>query len=218
MRCEIETLWYGANTGAVQTPKMALTATTSPQSLSPGWPPSLHRELMRMRTVLVFGEVTAELARATVGQLLALSATGDDPIIVIVSQGGHVEAGDTIFDTIRFIRPQVKMVASGWVASAGALIYCAAPRERRFALPNTRFLLHQPSGGMQGNTAEIEVEVAQIVRMRKRLEGLFAEATGHSVDRIARDTERNHWMNSEEAREYGLVGQIIEHAEDLGER
>lgn len=200
-------------------PIMALTATTSPHSVSPGWAPSLHRELMRMRTVLVFGEVTAELARATVGQLLALSATGDAPIIIFVhSQGGHVEAGDTIFDTIRFIRPQVKMVASGWVASAGALIYCAAPRERRFALPNTRFLLHQPSGGMQGNTAEIEVEVAQIVRMRQRLEGLFAEATGHSVDRIARDTERNHWMNSEEAREYGLVGQIIEHAEELGER
>ena len=170
----------------------------------------LQRDLARSRTVLIFGEVTTELAHRTAAELLALAARGDEPIrVVIHSQGGHVEAGDTIHDVIRFIRPEVVMIGSGWVASAGALIYAAAEKKNRLALPNTRFLLHQPLGGVRGPASDIEIEAAQILGMRDRINRILAAATGQPVDKIAADTERNHWMNAEEARAYGLVERIV---------
>lgn len=162
------------------------------------------------RTVLIFGEVTTALAESVCAQLLALAERGQDPIrVVIHSQGGHVEAGDTIFDVIRFIGPRVHMLGTGWVASAGALIFAAARREQRLALPNTRFLLHQPLGGVGGPASDVEIEARQILAMRRRLNVIFADATGQTEEKIARDTERNHWMNAEEARAYGLVGSIL---------
>jgi ATP-dependent Clp protease, protease subunit len=190
---------------------------TSPPASSPSdsdHPSSLVREhLFAARTVLVFGEVTTALAEQVCGQLLALAERGSDPIRVVVhSPGGHVEAGDCIHDMIRFIGPQVHVLGTGWVASAGALIYVGARRENRFALPNTRFLLHQPLGGVGGPASDVEIEARQILLMRSRLNTIFARATGHTVDEISRDTERNHWLNAAEAREYGLVGSIIEDA------
>lgn len=171
-------------------------------------------ELFAARTVLVFGEVNTRLARAVTSQLLALSALGDDdarPIRILVhSQGGHVEAGDTIHDVIRAVAPNALLIGTGWVASAGALIYAAAKKGNRVALPNTRFLLHQPLGGVGGPAADIEIEANQIVQMRERLNRIFAAATGHDVERIARDLERNHWMNATEARAYGLVDRVVE--------
>lgn len=185
------------------------TATREPSFL-------LQRELVRSRTVLVFGEVTTELAHITVAQLTALAARSDDPIRMVVhSPGGHVEAADTIHDVVRFIRPRVVMIGTGWVASAGALIYCAAAREDRLSLPNTRFLLHQPLGGVRGRADEIEIETAQILGMRDRLNRLFADATGRPLDELARDTDRNHWMNAEQARAYGLVGRIVDRVDAL---
>jgi ATP-dependent Clp protease protease subunit len=176
----------------------------------------LQRELARSRTVLVFGEVTTELAEVTAAQLMALAARSDEPIrIVVHSQGGHVEAGDTIHDVIRFVRPEVVMIGTGWVASAGALIYVAAEKRNRLALPNTRFLLHQPLGGIRGCADDIEIETAQILRMRDRLNRIFADATGQPLAKIAADTERNHWMTAEEARAYGLVGRVVESAGEV---
>jgi ATP-dependent Clp protease, protease subunit len=179
---------------------------------------SLVREhLFAARTVLVFGEVTTALAEKVCAQLLALAERGSDPIrVVIHSQGGHVEAGDCIHDMIRFIRPDVRVLGSGWVASAGALIYVAARREHRFALPNTRFLLHQPLGGAGGPASDVEIEARQILLMRARLNAIFARATGQPLEKIGSDTERNHWLNAAEAREYGLVGSVIESAEEFG--
>jgi ATP-dependent Clp protease protease subunit len=175
-----------------------------------------QRELVKSRTVLIFGEVTTELAHATAAQLLALAARSEEPIrVVIHSPGGHVEAGDTIFDVIRFIRPEVVMIGSGWVASAGALIYAAAEKKNRLALPNTRFLLHQPLGGFQGRADDIEIETAQILGIRDRLQRTFADATGQPLEKISRDMERNHWMNAEEARAYGLVERIVTRVTDL---
>lgn len=172
--------------------------------------------LFKSRTVLIFGEVTTELAQAASAQLLALAAASDDPIrIVIHSPGGHVEAGDTIRDVIRFIQPEVKMLGTGWVASAGALIYVAAERENRFALPNTRFLLHQPLGGVRGRASEIEIEAAQILSMRERLNRIFAEATGQPLSKITEETERNFWMTAEAARAYGLVGKVIQKTSEM---
>jgi ATP-dependent Clp protease protease subunit len=174
--------------------------------------PSLffQRDLARSRTVLIFGEVTTQLAHRVAAELLALAARGDEPIrVVIHSQGGHVEAGDTIHDVIRFIRPEVVMIGSGWVASAGALIYAAAEKKNRLALPNTRFLLHQPLGGVRGPASDIEIEAAQILGMRDRINRILSAATGQPVDKIAADTERNHWMTAGEARAYGLVERIV---------
>jgi ATP-dependent Clp protease protease subunit len=129
--------------------------------------------------------------------------------VFINSQGGHVEAGDTIHDMLRFITPPVRMIGTGWVASAGALIYVAVPRTHRYCLPNTRFLLHQPAGGMGGTASDIAIEAREIVRMRERLNKIFARETGQSIARIEDDTLRNFWLDAEAAKEYGLVGKII---------
>jgi len=173
--------------------------------------------LFAARTVLIFGEVTAELAESVSAQLLSLAALGSDPIhVVINSPGGHVESGDTIHDVIRYVAPEVKILGTGWVASAGALIYAAADRENRVALPNTRFLLHQPLGGVRGPASDIEIEAAQILAVRERLNRIFARATGQPYEKIAGDTERNHWMSAEQAKAYGLVGRIIERQADFG--
>jgi ATP-dependent Clp protease, protease subunit len=179
---------------------------------------SLARDhLFSARTVLVFGEVTTALAESVTAQLLALAQRGNEPIrIVIHSQGGHVEAGDTIHDVIRFIRPTVRIFGTGWVASAGALIFTAARRENRMALANTRFLLHQPLGGVGGPAADVEIEARQILKMRQRLNTIFSLATGQPLEKLARDTERNHWMDAEEARQYGLVGSVVESLDALG--
>jgi ATP-dependent Clp protease protease subunit len=179
-------------------------------------PVEVGRRLFESRTVLVFGEVTTDLAETVSAQLLALAARGDDPIRVLVhSPGGHVEAGDTIRDVVRFIRPEVRMIGSGWVASAAALIFCGAERQNRVCLPNTRFLLHQPLGGMQGHASDIEIETAQILAMRERLNRIFAEATGQPYEKVARETERNLWMTASQAVEYGLVHRIVERASEI---
>lgn len=179
-------------------------------------PRQISDKLFETRTVLIFGEISSELAALVSAQLLALAEHGNQPIRVVVhSQGGHVEAADTIHDLIRFIGPEVYMLGTGWVASAGALIYVAANRENRFALPNTRFLLHQPLGGVGGPASDIEIEATQILAMRERLNRIFAEATGQPVERIRKDTDRNHWMNAEEAIAYGLVGRIVQNADQV---
>jgi ATP-dependent Clp protease, protease subunit len=169
----------------------------------------VQEHLFAARTVLVFGEVTMALAEAVTAQLLALDAQSASPIrVVIHSPGGHVEAADTMHDVIQSLRAPVRMIGTGWVASAGALIYVAAPRRNRIALPNTRFLLHQPMGGVSGPSTDVEIEARQILAMRQRLQHLFAAATGQTLEKIASDTERNHWMSAEEALQYGLVGSI----------
>jgi ATP-dependent Clp protease protease subunit len=176
----------------------------------------LAQKLFKARTVIISGEITQLVAERAMTQLLALAADSADQITVFInSQGGHVEAGDTIHDLIRFITPPVRMVGTGWVASAGALIYVAAPRKRRFCLPNTRFLLHQPAGGMGGTASDIAIEAREIVKMRERLNRIFARETGQTITRIEDDTTRNFWLDAESAKEYGLVGSIIEKQSEL---
>ena len=108
------------------------------------------------------------------------------------------------------------MIGVGWVASAGALIYASVPKERRFCLPNTRFLLHQPSGGAGGPATDIEIQAREIIKMRDRLNKIFADATGQPLERIEKDTDRDFWMGPEEAIDYGLVGKVIRTISDLG--
>jgi ATP-dependent Clp protease, protease subunit len=172
--------------------------------------------LFAARTVLLFGEVNMSLAERVSAQLFALAEQSDEPIrLILHSPGGHVESADTIHDVIQFIRPRVRILGTGWVASAGALIFSAAALEDRCALPNTRFLLHQPLGGVSGPTSDVEIEARQILRMRQRLNLLLAKATGQSLDKITADTERNHWMNADEALRYGLLGTVLTGAGEL---
>ena len=188
----------------------------SPRPTSSRWTDSIRNRLFRARTLIISGEVTQKLASEVMGQLLAMDADSEDPITVFInSQGGHVESGDTIHDMIRFVRAPVRMVGTGWVASAGALIYVAVPREQRYSLPNTRFLLHQPAGGTRGTAADVEIEAKEILKMRERLNRVFAEQTGQPLERIVDDTHRNFWLGATEAVEYGLVGSIIDHKSDL---
>lgn len=177
----------------------------------------LRERLFRSRTVIISGQVNQRLAASVMAQLLALAADSDKPINVFInSQGGHVESGDTIHDIVRFVKPRVRMIGTGWVASAGALIYVAVSLEDRLCLPHTRFLLHQPAGGVGGTAADIDIEAREILRMRGRLNEIFAGATGQSVKKIEEDTRRNFWLSAEEAKEYGLVGNIIETADEVG--
>lgn len=176
----------------------------------------IRERLFKNRNIVISGEVNQRLAASVTAQLLAMAATSDDPITVFInSQGGHVESGDTIHDMIRFVKPRVLMVGTGWVASAGALIYVAVPREDRFCLPHTRFLLHQPAGGAGGTAADIDIEAREIIKMRERLNRVFAEQTGQPLERIEDDTRRNFWLGASEAVEYGLVGRIISDSEEL---
>lgn len=168
-------------------------------------------KLLKQRTILIYGEITQDLAKAVTEQLLYLSAINDEPITMFInSQGGHVESGDTIHDVIRFIKPKVKMIGTGWVASAGITIYLAADKKDRYSLPNTRYMIHQPAGDVQGQSTEIQIEAKEILRMRKRVNKLIAKATGQTLEKIEKDTDRNFWLSAEEAKDYGIVGKIVE--------
>ena len=172
--------------------------------------------LFKSRTLIISGEVNQKLAANVIGQLLAMDSISHEPITIYInSQGGHVESGDTIHDMIRYVHSPVRMVGTGWVASAGALIFVAVPKERRFSLPATRYLLHQPAGGSRGSAADVEIEAREILKMRERLNRVFADRTGQTVERIEDDTRRNFWLSAEGAVEYGLVGSIISHASEL---
>jgi ATP-dependent Clp protease protease subunit len=176
----------------------------------------VQNALFKSRTVLVFGEIDMRLAERVTAQLTALAAESDEPIRVIInSPGGHVESGDTIHDMIRFCGPTVKVIGTGWVASAGAHIFLGATKENRLCLPNTRFLLHQPAGGARGQASDIEIEAQEILKMRDRVNRMIAEETGQTIERINQDTRRNFWMNADEAIAYGLVSRIIKNTAEV---
>lgn len=174
------------------------------------------RILFDSRLILLFGEINEKVARETTAQLLALSEISHEPVrLVISSPGGHVESGDAIHDMIRFVGAPVTVIGTGWVASAGVHIYLGAARERRYCTPNTRFLLHQPMGGIGGSAVDMEIEAREILKMRDRLNRIIANETGQSLEQVARDTDRNHWLSSEEARDYGIVSHIVSGIDDV---
>jgi ATP-dependent Clp protease, protease subunit len=178
----------------------------------------LESRLFQGRKVMVFGQITDKLAREVVSRILALVDNSAKPIQVYLnSPGGHVESGDSIHDIIKFVRSSVPiyMIGTGWVASAGALIYAGAEKKFRFCLPNTRFLLHQPMGGVQGPATDIEIEAREILKVRERLSHIIATETGQPIERVRKDTDRNYWMSASEAIEYGLAYKIVTSIDDL---
>ena len=176
----------------------------------------ISKRLFDTRTILIFGEINMKHAKEVAAQLLALADASDDPIKVMInSPGGHVESGDTIHDMCRYVKPRVMMIGTGWVASAGALIYLAADKKSRFCLPNTRFMLHQPMGGVRGPATDIDIEANEIIKMRARINTIIADETGQKFDKVEEDTDRNYWLSAEEAKAYGLVAKIVAGADDV---
>jgi ATP-dependent Clp protease, protease subunit len=178
---------------------------------------SLMEQLaFKSRFVMVFGEIDDKVARATSERLIALAQESDAPIHMLISSpGGHVESGDAIHDMIRFVRAPVTTIGSGWVASAGTHIFLAAPKDRRVCLPNTRFMIHQPSGGAGGRASDIAIQAQEIIKMRERIAQVIAKETGQKIERVRIDIDRDHWMSAAEAIEYGLVARVIERQTEL---
>ncbi|QHM70147.1 ATP-dependent Clp protease proteolytic subunit [Mixta intestinalis] len=173
-------------------------------------------KLLESRSIIISGEINQALAEKVMAQLLILQEMNDEPIkLFINSQGGHVEAGDTIHDMIKFIKPRVIVVGTGWVASAGITIYLAAEKEDRYALPNTRFMIHQPLGGVRGKVSDIEIEANELLRARDRINRLISKATGQPLERVEKDTDSNYWMSPEQAIEYGIASHVITHWDEL---
>ena len=170
----------------------------------------LMAKMMETRSILLSGEVNKELAERVVRQLLLMESSSDDPIKVFIdSPGGDVDAGYAIFDMLRFVKPKVYTIGMGLVASAGALILLAAPKDRRIGLPNSHYLIHQPLSGIRGNATEIEIHAREIERTKVKLNHLIADETGQPIEKVEKDTDRDYWMSAPEAQEYGLLDHIV---------
>lgn len=180
-------------------------------------PDQLMQKMLETRTVMISGEINKELAEKVVKQLLLLEAESGEAIKVLInSPGGDADAGYAIFDMIRFIKPDVYTIGMGLVASAGALILLAAPKERRMGLPNSNYLIHQPLSGIRGVATEIEIHARQIEKLRIKINKLISEETGKPIERVEVDTDRDCWLDAEEAVGYGMISKIVVTREELG--
>lgn len=177
----------------------------------------LEEKTFKARTVLLFGTINDTVASGIIRRLLALDADSDAPIDLYVSSpGGHLESGDAVHDVIRFISAPVRMIGTGWVGSAATHIYLAVPKERRLCLPQTRFLIHQPSGGAGGQATDIAILAKEIIKARRRIAEVIARETGRSIESVLDDIDRDRWLDAKEAIDYGLVSRIIAHKSELG--
>jgi ATP-dependent Clp protease protease subunit len=173
--------------------------------------------MLGIRTILVSGEIDQDVAERAISQALILDAASHDPIrVLITSQGGHVDSGYAIHDVLQYIDSPVVTVGAGWVASIAVPVLLAAEKKNRYSLPNTRFLLHQPSGGAGGQASDIRIAAEEILKLRARLNKLIADETGKSVEQVADDSDRNFWMSAEEALAYGLISKIIKSQRQIG--
>ncbi|MBQ62375.1 MAG: ATP-dependent Clp protease proteolytic subunit [Gammaproteobacteria bacterium] len=176
----------------------------------------MDEKLFRSRSISIFGQINEKIARTVTEQLLALSAESGEPITIYISSpGGHVESGDVIYDMIKYIQPEVRVVGTGWVASAATNIYLAAKKENRYSLPNTRYLVHQPSGGSQGDATDIKIQAEQIVKTKQRINRIISEETGRPLEQVEEDTDRDYWMSVDEAIEYGIVSKVVTSIGDI---
>jgi ATP-dependent Clp protease protease subunit len=176
----------------------------------------MDEKLFKSRSISIFGQINEKIARSVTEKLLALASESDDPITIYISSpGGHVESGDVIYDMIKFIKPQVRVIGTGWVASAATNIYLAASKENRYSLPNTRYLVHQPSGGSQGDATDIKIQADQIMKTKARVNKIISEETGRPLEQVQKDTDRDYWMSVEEAIEYGIVHKTISSISEL---
>ena len=179
-------------------------------------PDPLAEKFLKTRQILLSGEINKELAEKIVRDLLMMEADSAEPIrMYIDSPGGDVEAGFAIFDMIRFINAPVTLIGMGLVASAAALILLAVPKERRVALPNSQYLIHQPMSGIKGVATDIEIHAQELAKTRAKLNKIISDETGKDLEQVTKDTDRDYWLNAEEAVNYGLVSRIVNKRSDL---
>ena len=179
----------------------------------------LMKKMLKTRAILVFEQVSDKLARRVQSNLLLLQQDDEkSPITVyIISPGGSADSGFAIFDSLRFFKPPVRTVVNGLCASAAVMIYLAAPKERRFSLPNSRFLLHQPSTMAYGSASDIQITAEEIVKLRERYNQIVGEECGgKSMEQVTKDADRDFWLSPEEAKKYGLVGRVVKSIGELG--
>jgi ATP-dependent Clp protease protease subunit len=172
----------------------------------------IYSRLLRERIVFLVGGVNDQVANLVCAQLLFLESENPDKdvFLYINSPGGSVSAGLSIYDTMNFIKPEVSTLCMGMAASMGSFLLMAGAKGKRFALPNSRVMIHQPSGGAQGQASDIEIQAREILKTREQLNRIYAERTGQTVDRIAADMERDTWLSPTEAKDYGLVDQVLD--------
>ena len=178
---------------------------------------SVAMQLMKQRTIMLAGEINKALADRITSQLLVLDGEASDkPIrIFINSPGGDADAGFAMFDMIKFIKSPVATISAGLCASAAVLVLMGAPPKRRFALPNSRILIHQPSTAIHGFVSDIQIEASEIVKCRDRINRIIADETGQTIEKVQEDTRRNYWMSAEESKAYGLVTKVVRSRDDV---
>lgn len=183
----------------------------------PEMPDPLTEKFLKTRQIILSGEINKDLADKIVRQLLVLEADSDKkPVYMYIdSPGGDVDAGFAIFDMIRFIKAPVVLIGMGLIASAAALVLLAVPAERRVGLPNSHYLIHQPMSGMKGVATDIEIHAKELAKTHAKLNQIIADETGKPVDQVAKDTDRDHWLDAEEAKEYGLISAVINRRDEL---
>ncbi|TVM04312.1 MAG: ATP-dependent Clp protease proteolytic subunit [Candidatus Brocadia sp. WS118] len=176
----------------------------------------LIARLLKTRTVMVSDEVSKKMAQQVMTQLILLEGESNEDIKMFInSPGGDADAGFAIYDMMRFIKPRVKAVCAGVAASAAVIILLGAKKENRFSLPNARVLIHQPSTGIHGTAADIQIEASEILKCREKINRLISVETGQPLGKVETDTKRNFWMSADEAFKYGLVNKIIQTSDDL---
>ena len=177
----------------------------------------VNEKLLKTRSILLSGEINKDSADKLIKDLLVLESESNEPVkLYINSPGGDVDAGYAIYDMIRFVKCPVIIIGMGLVASAAALVLLAVPAERRVGLPNSSYLIHQPLSQMRGNATEIEIHALQLEKIKAKINKVISEATGKSLEQVAKDTDRDYWLNAEEALEYGLISKTVTSREELG--
>ena len=173
----------------------------------------IYSRLLKERVIFLVGPVNDHAANLVVAQLLFLESENPDKDIslYINSPGGSVSAGLAIYDTMQFIKPDVSTLCTGLAASMGAFLLAAGAKDKRFSLPNSRIMIHQPLGGAQGQAADIEIQAREILYLRERLNQILADNTGRSIDQIGKDTDRDNFMSAEQAVEYGMIDKVLTH-------
>ena len=171
---------------------------------------------LKTRQIILTGEINKDLADSIARQLLILDSESNDPIYMYIdSPGGDVDAGFAIYDVIRFVKSPVYLVGMGLIASAATLVLLSVPKEQRVGLPNSRYLIHQPLGGMRGVATDIEIYAKDMEKIRAKLNKIISDATGVSLEQVTKDTDRDYWLDSDEAVKYGLISKIITKREEL---
>lgn len=177
---------------------------------------AVTEKLMKTRSILISGEINKDSADDFARRILVLDSESHEPIgVYINSPGGDVDSGFAIYDMIRFVSSPVSVIGMGLVASAAALIYLSVPASSRYALPNSTYLIHQPLSQLKGKAIELEIYAEKLEALRVKLDSVIAEATGKETGSVSQDTERDHWLTSQEALEYGIVGKIVRSIEEI---